>query len=238
LATGPAGLLVVDLDVPKPDDSPRPEKWNLLGVADGADVFTMACQQAGQPVPWETRAVATPSGGAHLYFRTRTRLRNTSGDRGRGLGWKVDTRAWGGYVVAPGSVMDGQTYTLAEPCDPVWLPDWLTRRLTPVAPAKAPAGPIRPSTGNRSAYLQSVLDKEVAHVVKAKSDRNNALLHAAIALGQLVAGGALSEQDMRDALMGACSGHVANGAFGWRQAEATIGSGLRYGAQKPRQIAA
>jgi hypothetical protein len=238
LATGPAGLLIVDLDVPKPDDGPRPDKWNLLGVADGADVFTVVCQQAGQPVPWETRTVATPSGGTHLYFRTRTHLRNTGGDRGRGLGWKVDTRAWGGYVVAPGSVVDGQPYTLTESCDPVWLPEWLAQRLTPVAPPKASAGPIRPSTGNKSAYLQSAIDKEVDHVVKAKADRNYALLHAATALGQLVAGGSLSEQDVRDALIGACGGHVANGAFSWHQAELTIRSGLRYGAQRPRSVAA
>lgn len=240
LPTGPAGLLVVDMDVPKPGEPARPDTWNLPGVADGADVFTLVCQQAGHPVPWETRAVATPSGGAHLYFQAPqgVRLRNTSGERGRGLGWKVDTRAWGGYVVAPGSVVDGREYVLTEPCDPIRLPEWLAERLTPVAPPKASAGPIRPATGNLSAYLQSVLDKEVAHVAKAKSERNNALLHAAIALGQFVAGGSLSEQDMRDALMGACGGHVANDAFSWRQAEATISSGLRYGAQRPRQVAA
>ncbi|MGH3859981.1 bifunctional DNA primase/polymerase, partial [Actinokineospora sp.] len=101
IATGPSNLVVVDLDVPKQDDPPRPAAWSLPGVGDGADVFTVVCQSAEQPVPWDTCTVGTPSGGIHLYFAAPAgvELRNTGGERGNGLGWKVDTRAHGGYVV-------------------------------------------------------------------------------------------------------------------------------------------
>ncbi|MFD0207386.1 MULTISPECIES: bifunctional DNA primase/polymerase [Saccharothrix] len=105
IATGPSGLVVIDLDTRKtPDDVPK-DGWNRRGIVDGHDVFAAVCQEAGQPVPWETRTVRTARGGTHLYFRTPSgvELRSTEGDKGNGLGWKVDTRAWG-HVVGPGSV--------------------------------------------------------------------------------------------------------------------------------------
>lgn len=47
----------------------------------------------------------TPSGGAHLYYRAPegAELRNTCGR----LGWRIDTRAHGGYVLAAGSRLSG-----------------------------------------------------------------------------------------------------------------------------------
>ena len=153
VATGPSGLLVVDLDVPKPDDKPRPEAWNLPGINEGMDVFVAVCEQAGQPVPWDTFTVRTPSGGTHLYFTApaRVRLRNTGGDQGRGLGWKVDTRAWGGHVVAPGSVVDGHAYTITHDRPPQPLPQWLCERLTPaplpLVPSASRCARPRPTWG-------------------------------------------------------------------------------------------
>jgi len=38
------------------------------------------------------------------------RLRNNGGERGRGLGWKIDTRAHGGQVLAAGSIVAGRSY--------------------------------------------------------------------------------------------------------------------------------
>jgi hypothetical protein len=113
IASGPSGLVVIDLDIPKPGDDPPPD-WVLAtpGVRDGQDVLAVLAEQAGQPLPARTYTVATPSGGLHLYYQhpAGTALRNTSGDRGRGLGWKIDTRAHGGYVVAAGSVVPAGTY--------------------------------------------------------------------------------------------------------------------------------
>ena len=100
VATGPSLLVVVDLDTPKgPDDVP-PKDWALPGIAEGADVLALISERAEQPYPGDTFTVRTGRGGTHLYFRTPAgrQLRNTGGK----LGWKVDTRAAGGYVVAAG----------------------------------------------------------------------------------------------------------------------------------------
>jgi hypothetical protein len=50
--------------------------------------------------------VRTPTGGQHVYYTTHERVANTAGKLGKGL----DTRGAGGYVVAPGSVVDGKHY--------------------------------------------------------------------------------------------------------------------------------
>jgi hypothetical protein len=242
IATGPSGLLVVDLDVPKSDDKPRPERWNLPGINEGLDVFVAVCEQAGQPVPWDTFTVRTPSGGTHLYFTAPrgVQLRNTGGDRGRGLGWKVDTRAWGGHVVAAGSVVDGRRYVVTHDRDPRELPQWLCERLSPPPLPKVPTEPVARVHGRRKAFVEAAVRGEVERVTSAHSERNWALYHAAVALGQLVAGGALSEQDVRATLLSAAAGHIADSAFGpnsERQAHLTITSGLRAGAKRPRRVA-
>jgi bifunctional DNA primase/polymerase-like protein len=239
IATGPSGLLVVDLDVPKPDDKPRPDVWNLPGINDGWDVFVAVCEQAGQPVPWDTYTVRTTSGGTHLYFVAPQgiQLRNTGGDRGRGLGWKVDTRAWGGHVVAPGSVVDGHAYTIENDTEPRPLPVWLCERLEPPPLPKVPTKPVTRVQGRRRAFLDAAVRGEVERVTSAQTARNWALYHAAVALGQLVAGGALTEQDVRAELISAAAGHITAGAYSERQAHLTITSGLRAGANRPRRIA-
>jgi hypothetical protein len=240
IACGPSGLLVVDLDAAKPGEQP-PARWAAPGVASGLDVFLLVCHDAGQLPPLDTRTVTTPSGGMHLYFAAPPgdELRNTEGDRGRGLGWHIDTRAGGGYVVASGSIVNGRHYELVEDTDPAPLPDWLIERLRP-APLPRPARPVRVSgTDRRARYLDAVLRAEYARVAKApRGQRNSTLYVAAVALGQLVAGGSLAEHDARQTLLSAASRHIGVGAYSERQAELTIASGLRKGANRPRAVAA
>lgn len=92
IATGPSGLVVVDLDMPKPKE-PK-------GTPSGVMTFKALCERAGQAVP-ATYRTRTASGGQHLYFTTPAgvRLGSTHNEN-----LKIDTRAWGGQVVAPGSV--------------------------------------------------------------------------------------------------------------------------------------
>ncbi|MFE3453460.1 bifunctional DNA primase/polymerase [Nonomuraea sp. NPDC059194] len=68
IATGPARLLVIDLDMPKPGQHP-PRPWNLPGVHDGADVFALIRQRAGIPLELETFQVRTRRGGAPVLQR-------------------------------------------------------------------------------------------------------------------------------------------------------------------------
>ena len=231
VACGPSRLLVVDLDKPKPDQEPPPE-WRLAGVADGSDVLAVLADRAGQPFPGDTYAVRTGRGGTHLYF-TRppgTHLGNTAGERG-GLGWLVDTRGAGGYAVAAGSTVDGRLYNVISNCEPAPLPDWLTALLA--ATARTPTRqPVLAADDRLPAYMRAAVAGEVARVAAAaKGNRNQTLFIASRALGQLVAGGALSAELVTAEL------HQAAAAVGLQPAEtvATIGSGLPAGARTPRR---
>jgi Bifunctional DNA primase/polymerase, N-terminal len=60
IATGPSGLLVVDLDQPKTaTDQPTPP-WNLPGIRNGRNVLAALARRAGQTLP-ATYTVTTPS---------------------------------------------------------------------------------------------------------------------------------------------------------------------------------
>jgi hypothetical protein len=256
IATGPSGLVVLDLDVIKPGDPPAPpDPWKATpGIRDGQDVLAVLAEHAGQELPGDTFTVATPSGGLHLYYRAPVGavLRNTEGDRGAGLGWKIDTRAHGGYVVAPGSVItstrtgSGGCYRVLADSDPAplpaWLPAWLAARLTPTPLPPTPPDPValaRQGRDQRARYLNAAIHGETTKVTSAPASQRNAALYAsAVALGQLVAGGELTEDEVRHALLNAAGTHIALGAYNQRQAHSTIASGIRAGANRPRQVAA
>ncbi|MGC5288970.1 bifunctional DNA primase/polymerase [Micromonospora sp. DT231] len=232
VACGPSGLVVVDLDVPKHADDIPPPQW--AGACDGLDVFaTLANRHGGIGA---TYTVTTASGGSHLYYRhpaAGPELRNTTGDRG-GLGWKVDTRANGGYVVGAASTAAGRPYAVALDCDPAPLPAWVAGLLAPVPrPAHRPP-PVALPPDRRGAYLAAAIRRQVAHLTATpEGQRNHALFASAVALGQLVAGGALTDADVSAVLepaalsLGLPAGEVAR----------TIASGLRTGANNPRTLA-
>ena len=236
VACGPSGLLVVDLDQPKAGETVPPYWQTVDGVADGSDVLAVLAERAGQPFPADTYTVHTGRGGTHLYLRQPpdARLGNTAGQRG-GLGWLVDTRGHGGYVVAAGSTVDGHPYTVWDDRDPAPMPDWLTARLTPTAdPARRPAdaAAVRLAADRLPAYLRAAVAGELARVSAAtEGHRNHTLYVAAVALGQLVAGGALPAELVTAELKQAAVtvGLEAGEAAG------TIRSGLRAGARRPRR---
>lgn len=238
IATGPSGLVVLDLDRPKhPDDVP-PAQWAEYGVTDGADVLAVLCERHGQSFPTDTYTVRTWSGGTHLYFAApgSETLRNTAGDSARGLGWKVDTRAVGGLVVGAGSTFDGRPYMVAHGAPVAPLPGWLAELLRP-----APLPPQKPVTvalagrGRRTSFLRSAVNGELERITRSgPNQHNNALYIASVALGQLVAGGELSEANVTGWLLTAAL-QVGQGE---REARRTVASGLRAGARRPRTVAA
>jgi len=194
LATGPAGLLVVDLDQPKGGKGGA-------DVPDGTATFAALCERAGQPVP-RTRRVRTAGGGEHLYFAAPAgvRLSNTA----RTLAPMVDTRAWGGYVVAAGSIVDGVPYDMNDLLDPAPLPAWLHAALTPAPRPHRPAPAASSSSGVRVGYVDAALRNEAANVAHApEGTRNAALTRAARALGRFIATGTLPRSTAEDALKAA-----------------------------------
>ncbi|WP_405678512.1 bifunctional DNA primase/polymerase [Streptomyces sp. NBC_00048] len=192
LATGPAGLVVIDLDPPKPTDPP--------GTHSGAQILDALCQALGESVP-PTYTVTTPSRGVHLYFTAPKggAMRSTQDILGR----HIDTRAWGGYVVAPGSTTPVGTYTVTDDRPLAPLPAWLRARLT--APPRIVARPLRTAmadrSGRRVAYADAALRNEEQNVADAlDGHRNKALVRAARALGRLVASGDLDHAVVEGAL--------------------------------------
>ncbi|MGY4103932.1 bifunctional DNA primase/polymerase [Nocardia sp. R16R-3T] len=90
--------------------------------------------------PDDTFTVVTP-GGLPLYFRAPAgfELRNTAGRLGR----LIDTRAHGGYVVAPGSIVGARRYRILRDKQVVELPRWLVHRLMPApSPTATPPMPL------------------------------------------------------------------------------------------------
>jgi hypothetical protein len=219
IACGPSDLVVIDLDRPKPGAMPPPA-YRRPGIRDGADVLAMLCDALDQPFPADTYSVLTGSGGTHLYFANPqdVELRNTTGR----LGWLIDARANGGYVVAAGSVVAGRPYTVFADTPLMRLPAWLAERLAQPAPASlSSAAPVLPR--NASAYAAAALRGELDRVLNsADRQHNSALYAAASALGQLVSTGLLDRAMVEQALI------LAGQAVGQPLPEAagTVRSGL------------
>ncbi len=229
IATGPSGLHVVDLDDGHGHEPP-PE-WPQ--ARDGRDVLVHLAEAAGQPYPGDTYTVATPTGGLHLYFRApdEPTLRSTVAR----LGWRVDTRGAGGYIVAAGSVRPEGYYRVMNRAEIAPLPLWLVEALTPPS-SPAPLGLDLPA-GQASAYVAAVVEGETDAVALATTgSRHNTLLRAAGRLGRLIGGGELDEHTARNALHAAAQRHVGHDGFTEREADTTIRDGLAWGIARPRHI--
>ena len=245
IATGPSGLVVIDLDVPKPGDQPPP-RWAAPGITDGADVLAAQCEQHGQPFPCQTFMVRTRRGGLHLYFTAPpgAALRNTSGEHG-GLGWLIDTRAHGGYVVGPGSLVDlpdgTGRYEVIYDRPPAPLPAWLAALLTVPRPGPPSMG-CRPSSPGQvrelGSYVRTALQGEAERVRTAPvGARTHALNKAGYHLGQLIAGGALDEDTAERELLEAASVHyAADPPVTPAEARASIRGGITAGKRRPRDL--
>lgn len=150
VAVATDGLLVLDID---PDGKP----W--LTKVDTSELM-------------RATMTSTPRGGVHFWFRADQEFRNTSGDLAKG----VDTRANGGYVLVPPSVVDGKPYR--------WVID-----LEAVLPS-VPAWLVAMLGGQRPKIRESV-SEEIP-----EGNRN----HAMIRFAGLFRRGGMSEGEIFDAL--------------------------------------
>lgn len=229
IACGPSGLHVLDLD--EAHGHAPPPDWP--DARNGQDVLARLATAAGHPYPGATYTVDSPNGGQHLYFRApaEPELRSTVGR----LGWRIDTRGAGGYIVAAGSVLAAGSYRARNNAAIAPLPSWLIEALTPPPPAQ-PAALALP-TGRASAYLAAIVHGEAEAVAQAApGQRHTTLLRAAGRLGQLVGSGELDEHTASTALRQSAYHHIGHDAFTAREADRTIADGLAWGQQRPRQI--
>jgi hypothetical protein len=231
IACGPSGLVVVDLDVSR--GAAGGAGAGAAGADEritghGTDVLAALCRAHGQPYPAATYAVATPSGGHHLYFTAPvTRVRNSA----RRLGPLIDIRADGGYVVAAGSRIGRRAYVVMDEIAPVPLPGWLADLLEDRPPPAVQRPPPAPDSPQGTAYAMAALRDETRRVADARpGTRNTTLNRAAFSLGQLVAAGLLPPLAVVTSLASA-AGHAGLPAD---EALRTIRSGMAAGARKPR----
>lgn len=234
LPAGRAGLLVVDLDVPHAGHTPPTDDERTRGATSGAQVLARLAAQARRTIP-DTWTVFTPSGGTHLYFRQPTgqALRNTAGK----VGWLVDTRGHGGYVVAPGSTTVDGGYELAVDADPVELPVWLVQLLADL-PATAVSAPRMIAAANVNAWLAAALDGESKRIRTAPpGGHNKAHAIAAYNLGRLVGGEHLDRSHAYRVLSSAVAPHISGPCrCTERGVLRVVKWGLDNGAKRPRHI--
>jgi hypothetical protein len=235
VACGPSNLVVVDLDVPKEGSVP-PAEWRRVGVATGVEVLVALAIRAGERFP-TTMTVATPRGGRHLVFRAppNVGVRNSAGT----VGWCVDVRAAGGYVLGVGSVIQGITYRLVNAAPVAELPAWLQTAITRprawVSEAQWRGSGPPQSAEDRRRYAARALEHECGELAAMAPDsgRNQRLNSAAFRLGLLVVEGAIAEHDVVAALTTA----AVRSGLGAMETERTIASALAGAARKATPVA-
>jgi hypothetical protein len=214
MVTGNAsGFFVLDID--------------CKGTVNGFDTLAALEERYGAlPV---TRTVKTPSGGEHRYFKmpeTDPPLSCSTGKLGPGL----DTRAEGGYVIAPPSMnSNGNAYQFVDRnVEPAPLPEWMIDLLT--KPKKSWQVVLNADFINdNTPYGQAALDNIVAEMAATpEGQRNDTLFKLSCRLGSLVAGGELSRESaeqIKDA--------AAEAGLDTDEIEKTFASGFNAGMQSP-----
>ncbi|XVS60699.1 bifunctional DNA primase/polymerase [Actinosynnema sp. CA-299493] len=217
ISCGPAGLLVVDLDVPH-----------------GREAFARRAWQHGDEDPRDTYTVATPSGGEHRYFRAPdVPLGNTAGR----IAPHVDTRGVGGYVVAAGSLLGHDRYRVVRDAPVAPAPEWLVAVLTPPPREDLPIPAQRPSPRRVDAYRAAVVEGEAERVREARPGaRAHIVFTAACRLGELVGAGWLDQATAMAVLLSAAARH--DGVEGWTGREALhhVENGIALGRRQPRVL--
>lgn len=209
------GAWVLDLDV----------KQNANGHE-----WLAAMEDLHGALPYSAR-VRTANGGTHIYFNHCDGVRN----RGK-LGAGVDVRGEGGFVLAPGSILDGgREYVWLDdtgPDDIVDAPAWLLDLVLPPKYEDAPGQGYTYTQGTNDRYVMRAVEAELhALACMPPGNRNNELNDAAFALGQFVGAGALDRSYVEGELIAIASQWPNLG-----KSKGTIKSGLDAGIKRPRNI--
>ncbi|MEV0027840.1 bifunctional DNA primase/polymerase [Nocardia sp. NPDC050793] len=187
-------------------------------------------QRSEQARYWPNFLPQITSSGMHLHYRAPSKppLRNTI----ERLGWRIDSRGEGGYVVAAGSHLDHGTYQLLDDREPITLPHWLIPLLTPPPPPPAPSA-AAVSIAHPDAYVHAALLNQANRIRTARTGtRHRAVLLAANSLGRLVGAGLLDHEHAHTVLFEASRIHVGVDDFTEAEAVRTITDGLTYAAAR------
>lgn len=172
IATGKtSGLYVIDVD--------------RHGDVDGF----ITLEDAGIDLP-ETMSSKTPSGGEHWFYKWTQGDEPSQGSNVNGYSG-VDVRANGGYVVAPGSVVDGVQYEWLIEMEPVEFPEELKKRNV-----------IRPRSQEAIVEASNVRERARAYLAKCDPAVQGQSGHSTLlrVASKLVVGFNLSDADALDLL--------------------------------------
>lgn len=206
ISTGPARLLVIDLDRNK-KNKPVPAEYDLPGVQDGFDVFALAVERYRARYPTDAMHVATPGGGLHLWFSLPPGVvvNKSEGD----FGWLIDVRSTGSYIIGPTSVVDGGEYRrIGHSVAPMPAPAWLLHHLEGTGHMPKPPAPRRPARRlvprqggqQRGKTVQQLADELAA---APESIRHSELCRVTTAAAHMVLDGRITEHEMRDEIYAA-----------------------------------
>jgi Bifunctional DNA primase/polymerase, N-terminal len=172
------------------------------------------------------RGPVVKTGKGYHYLVRPTGLKNRAG-----VLQGVDFRGRNGLIVAPPSMHpNGQRYRWINPLGEGLYdaPSWLLELLTP---QRTVNGSQELRVSNSSAYGRVALRRELKRVSTAQpGTRNDQLNRSAFALGQLVAIGALDEDETATTLI--AEGQVLG--LGVLECERTVASGMSAGMENPR----
>jgi len=114
-----------------------------VDVKEGKDGINQYAQMGGT---YDTLVVQTPTGGYHCYFEgpDSANVQDMFGEDGG-----IDVRSHHGYVVAPGSTIDGVAYEVVNDVDPIWI--------TPELEA-----PLKDPYERRESSVEGSLDSEAS----------------------------------------------------------------------------
>jgi hypothetical protein len=216
-----------------------------VDVKDGRDGFAvlavLGARYTPPPHTWRSR---TPSGGAHVFYRTPSGrvLRNRANIPVPGFtATGLDVRADGGFVVLPPSRKPSGAYVwevdpLAAPL--ASAPEWLLDLVDPPTPARhsAPRRRLTMASLNRTArYVCAAVNREcdALGAMPPGSGRNQQLFKCAARFGSLIAAGVLPQDIAEAELEDAATRCGLTGEDGLRSVRATIASGFRHGVSTP-----
>lgn len=213
-----SGLFVVDVDVK--NGAPGLESWEALQAQFG-------------PTPM-TRTVRTASDGFHYYFKHPGQGNTIKTDSGS-LGAGIDLRGDGnGYVIAAGSVIETGSYVYEQDMPTATAPEWLLDRAVKKPRPEQPSACRTIMATTSSGYGENALQTECGLLAKTPAgQRHDQLFKSVAAMGGLIAGGELVEQEARVAIMAAIESW-GTGAESESKTLDTIEDALERGMSEPR----
>ena len=224
---------------------PRTGRWVLDPDVDAsknknglAELAKLTAQYGPLPA---TLSCSTPRGGTHFHFKWNGADIHNSDSR---IAPSLDVRGDGGYVVLPPSArLDGALYQWCQGVtDLADAPDWLIDLALKASKKSAKANGAGKTKGGGggsgpwSAWALKALADECARIAAAAvGQRNSTLNAAAFNLFQIVAGGGLDEQEVRDRLFAAAEACGLVADDGTDAVLKTIASAYSAGIAQPRQ---